>query len=61
MAYFRRYYTDVHTPEFEPKISFVIFETFDSGLVDGKFYSPEKSFNFILKPGFRMVLDQWRK
>ena len=28
MVYFRRYYTDVHTPECEPKISSVIFDKF---------------------------------
>ena len=28
MAYFRRYYSDVHTPEYEPKNSIQMFEKF---------------------------------
>ena len=49
MAYSRRYYNDVHTPEFEPKISIKICD------------SSETKTKIIAKPEFQKVLDQWHK
>ena len=59
MAYFRRYYSDVHTPEYEPKNSIQMFEKFLTRVEI--FDSPKTKTKIITKPEFRKVLDQWHR